>query len=166
MQPDRMSMPITCSIVVPGGQHDAFFHVLFGSDRDWMLCMVRAMVLRLNGVSGTTYMDPVLAHLHERGSVDEIRAAWVMLVNVDMRTKELLLDPNSKLAQRRALGNAGQDCLARAAASFSVMLPLDTGKAKRLFVDLHADLVPSWLQNEILTHSDLVKSAKDLYLNS
>jgi hypothetical protein len=166
-----MSMPTTCNtIMVPGGQHDVVFHMLYGSNTGLSLAMVRAMANRLNKISKTTHLSPILKSLSDdtAPAADLIRGVWILLLNVDMRTKELLLEPTQKGVQRLALSFEGADkeSLERSCASLAMMKPMDKGKAARFLMDLHTELVPWWLQNEALCCQDLVRGATSLYLNS
>lgn len=84
-----------------------------------------------------------------------------------MSKQELIVDPSDPKNQKNALQMGRKDgSYAGQCAALSMMLKMDHGKARRFFTDLHDDLVPMWLQNEIMDVSDLVRLTTALYLNS
>ena len=171
LQPDKMSIPTTCNtIIIPNGQHDVAFHVLFGTNTNLILSMLTAMIHRMHKISQSNHLAATLQRLVSDKSIgiDIMKGLWILLLNVDMRTKDLLMQPRNRGLQRLALSYDGvsKDAMENACASLNVMKPMDNGTAARFLVDLHLELVPKWLQNEILTCQDLVRSTTSLYINS
>lgn len=148
------------------GQHDLVFHTFYGHDSGLLHRMIGAMADRLHTVADSDALRPLLDDLaNKRVGIDVVRAVWVLLLNVDMRTKELVLAPQDPRRVAAAIpplpsGDPGAE------AALQRMIGMDAGKARRFFVDLHDDLVPRWLENETLVPADLVRHATDLYLNS
>lgn len=168
LQPLKVSIPMTCSKTMLSSQHDVVFNVLYGSHMPLLHGMVKAMALRLNAITGTEHLSPVLRMISGAAvGPDVLRAVWILLLNVDMRVKELIVDPCNRKYQRNALQVAGVDMLAAEHyAVLSGMLKMDHGKARRFLTDLHDDLIPRWLQNEAMDVSNLVRLATGLYLDS
>lgn len=130
------------------------------------LVMVDAMVSRLHRITSSSSLAPMHQRVHMPCSgSDHIKCAWLLLLNVDMATKELLLEPSDPVRQCAALGLT-RDQASRVPRMLSMMRGVDAGKARRFFCDLREDLVPRWLENEVLGPSDLVRQAMALYLNS
>lgn len=163
-----MSIPMTCGVSLPGGQHDIVFHVLCGGNKSLVMGMVECMAHRLGSLSETSHLNLIVEKLRNDYTTELAKATWILLLNVDMKIKELLMEPTNARRQKACLTYAGQDPSAFPAiqASLSLMTPMEKGKAARFLMDLHTDLIPKWLQNEVCDCSDLVRQTMSLYLNS
>lgn len=170
LHPPRTSIPMTC-VGSAGQQFDLVFHVLYTPNRELTCAFVRTMATRLAAMTNADAILSLLPCIGEEAGIDTVQAAWILLMNVDMQMKQLIVDP-ALLANRKAFACSAEDnaqTWSEGGGWGSILRsigPVDKGKAKRFFVDLSVTTIPQWLQNELRTSSDLVRTVKALYLNS
>lgn len=162
MHPDSVSIPMTCKGSIDC-QRDIIFNVLYVEDRDWILRMNLCMIASLHRMTGSSYLQDLCAALSRPDAgISVLRTVWALLMNVCMDMKEIIVNPrNERALQRLSLADE-----TRGSVPISSLAPVDAPKARRLFVDLHAECAPQWLQNQALGFNDFVCSIKALYLNS
>ena len=161
LHPPRTSIPMTCA--GSNGQHDLVFHMLYIPSTQLLYALVETMAHRLAVITSTDYILSVLPCIHPASGagLDMLLTAWILMMNVDMQMKQLIVNP-LLLANRKSFGiNDATQC-----AHLSNMKMIDKEKAKRFLTDLSNITIPRWMQNELRTNSDLVRSVKALYLNS
>ena len=101
-----------------------------------------------------------------------VRATWILLFNVDMRMKELALAPCDQHCVAKAIpplpvtGNGGKPVPPGPEYALRAMVGVNHAKARRFYMDLHNDVVPQWLENQILGPTELVRLVTSSYLNS
>lgn len=162
MQPDSVSIPMTCA----GGidrQKDVVFNVLFAGDRAWILRMDLCMIASLHRMTGSSHLQGLAEALSQEGAgITLLRAAWFLLTNVCMDMKEIIVDPGNRAAlQRLSLADD-----THSPTPLACLVPMQAPKARRLFIDLHGECAPQWLQNQALGIDHFVCAVKALYLNS
>ena len=117
-------------------------------------------------------MAPAASH-----GPDVLKALFFLFLNVDMVLKDYVCEPNNKRAFAAAMNikwssvvksrqqRSDEDLLERLHAwSMIGTLPMNAAKARRFFTVLHDDIVRTWLQDERLHASDLVRMVKEQYL--
>lgn len=162
MHPDSVSIPMTCA----GGidrQKDVVFNVLFTGDRDWILRMNLRMIASLHRATGSSHLQHLQEALsQEQAGISLLRVVWVLLMNVCMDMKEIIVNPgNTGALQRLSLADDPHS-----GTPLSCLVPMEAPKARRLFVDLHGECAPQWLQNQALGIDRFLCDVKALYLNS
>lgn len=164
LHPPKTSIPMTCvgeygQQFGTGANFDLVFHVLYLPSSELLYSFVEIMANRLAVITSSDSILTVLPCVDpsKETGLDILLGAWILMMNVDMQMKQLIVNP-SLLANQKAFG-----CRA---AILRSLKPIDTEKAKRFFTDLSTTTIPQWLQNELLTPSDLVRRVKALYLNS
>lgn len=106
LHPLSVSIPMTCNAAVFSGQHDVVFNMLYGAHTPLMLDMINAMASRLDRMTGTEHLGPVLSKVHDPSAgPDLVRATWILLLNVDMRIKVRFYLPCPVFVMVRAVGN-------------------------------------------------------------
>lgn len=144
-------------------QRDIVFHVLYGADHDLIMGMVLAMAARLQGATDSVYLEPLLLRLRSSPpSLDLMRAAWILLMNVDMPTKESIVG-SARARQPRKPSHPGGGGSTELCKGIPQVPP---GKARLFFIEIRNEVIPRWLENQMLNTSDLVRLVRQSYLNS
>jgi hypothetical protein len=176
-------MASSASAIFHAHQHDILFHTIFGSDREAIAEFVHASAVRLYHIVKCQFlvrmMDKIIINRHGNrldASLDMLKALFFLFLNVDMVLKEYVCNTGSKVAFAAAMNvamapNNKQQCLEAQqqleklhAWSMVGTKPLNAAKARGFFKVLHDRVAKSWLQDERLTPTDLVKMVKDEYL--
>lgn len=148
--------------------HDILFHTIFGQDLDAIMEFVHASAVRLHSIVQCEFLANMMNSLMAAKSCspDMLKALFFLFLNVDMVLKEYVCNPASKQAFAAAMNvkpsAAGLDRLH----SWSMIgtKQIAAAKARGFFKALHDKIVKSWLQDERLTPSDLVRMVRDEYL--
>lgn len=165
LHPPKASMPITCGQwkMSQNRNRDIIFYVLYGGDTALVRGMILHMIGRLHSITNCDTLSAVHAHaMNNQGAGGSwLKALWILLMNVDMKTKEVIVNPQDRKLVRECFNNDEET-----ARLLSSLTSIDPAKARRFWVDLQEDTIPRWMENEVMTPSDLVSRVKDLYLNS
>lgn len=165
LHPPKASIPITCDQwnISQTRNKDIVFYVLYGGDTALVQTMIEHMIERLHRITNSNTLSVVHAIMlnNQKPGPDWHKALWILLMNTDMKMKEVIVNPQDKKLMRECFNNDEQTTRV-----LSTLTSIDPAKARRFWVDLQEDTVPRWMENEAMTVSDLVKRVKDLYLNS
>lgn len=150
MQPERMSMPITCTAAFH--QRDVLFYVLFGMNPDYIKRLIEESVVGM-----------AREHHLRGGVVDALQqlrpGADDSLHRLQIKFFVLL---NEDETMRKNLGNvreAGQTGMLMVAS----LCPF---KAERFYDTLSDELVPRWIKDCGVTREAFVDSVRQAYLCS
>jgi hypothetical protein len=158
--------------------HDVVFHVIFGSDLYCTLEFVRASAIRLHSLTQCQFLVSMMNSIMSQPchGPDAVRALFFLFLNVDMVLKEYVCNPSDKKAFAAAMnikyrGGGGEQHRQQVKAlqkmhawSMVGTRPMHDAKARRFFTVLHDKIVSTWLQDERLHASDLVRMVKEEYL--
>jgi hypothetical protein len=100
-------------------------------------------------------------------SLQDSRAMFFLLLNVDMPLKEYVCDTQNKerLAVALNLTTVSEATGKHAYAMTGARTP-DCPKLESFFVKLSSDIVPKWLQNQSLSINDFVHTIRNEYIVS
>lgn len=144
-------------------QKDIVFQVLYCADHDLIMGMVLAMAERLQKVTASEYLEPLLLRLRSTPpSLDLMRAAWILLMNVDMPTKESIVGSPKACPTQDLPHPVQRDPIQ----PYKGIPKVPPAKARLFFIDIRNEVIPRWLENQMLNTSDLVRLVRQSYLNS
>ncbi len=147
MQPERMSMPMTCGTA----RRDVLSHVLYGANMDYIARLVEESVINL---SRAYPYESVIEALHrlrpaEKDTLDRLRIKFFVLLNEDETMK-------------RNLGNVKED----GQTGMLLVCSLCPFKAERFYDALCDELIPQWAKNCQTDHASFVEKLRNAYLCS
>ena len=168
LQPERMSMPITCSM------HDIIFHVIFGHDYNTILEFVNSSAARLNSICQCKYLQATMQAIqqqNEKGQhvpIDVLKAMFFLFLNVDMILKDYICNPGSRDAFAAAMNAKRNSPSLDKMHAWSMVGTrcISAEKAINFFTALNKRVVKQWLQDERKGPMELLNAVKDEYLVS
>lgn len=166
LHPVNTSPPMTCMY----GRHDMLFHMVYGENREIMYEFILASAQRLYSLTKNQMMDRMMRDMTENknmeSSLQQTRALFFLFLNVDMQLKEYVCDTSDKKLLAMALNIQPQNIGEKKA---SGMLGANKPPAEKLvnfFTSLSTQIVPTWMQNQSLTQTDLVNVIREEYVIS
>ena len=146
MQPERMSIPMTCQ-----GKRDMLSHVLYGGNTDFVARLIEESVINVakeypvNGVhEALQLLRPV-----EGDSLHRLQTKFFLLLNEDETMRK-------NLSNVREKGQTGM----------LMVCSLCPFKAERFYDALSDELIPEWIKDSDISHGSFVESLRQSYLCS
>jgi hypothetical protein len=167
LHPVSISIPMTCT----HGRHDMLFHLVYGMDnKKVMIDFITAASERLYSLTENAMLletITVVLENPETVSLQQVRALFFLLLNVDMPLKEYICCTQDKSLLATALNIVDVSTVTEkhAYVMTGAKLP-DTRKLESFFGKLRHEVVPNWLQNEGLTLNDFVDTVREEYVIS
>lgn len=147
MQPERMSMPMTCQ-----GKRDMLSHVLYGANMDFIARLIEESVINVaREYAGHEGVCEALQLLRpaEGDSLHRLQIKFFLLLNEDEGMRR-------NLSNVREQGQTGMLMV-------SSLCPF---KAERFYDALCDELVPEWIKDCRVSHEAFVDSLRQAYLCS
>lgn len=145
LQPERMSIPITCQFTAAFQRKDMLFYVLFGSNTDYIRRMIEESVLNIAREYPSDGVAEALQLIRpcESDSLQTLRIRFFLLLNEDETMRKNLADLRS-----------------------NIMVGLCPFKAERFYDDLCDELIPMWIKDFHVSLDVFVERLRDVYLCS
>jgi hypothetical protein len=151
------------------GRHDMLFHMVYGDNREVMMEFIQASAQRLYSLTSNQMLSDTIQHVMntpQSVSLQQARALFFLLLNVDMLLKEYVCDTLNKSRLATALNTPLPDLASKQAYVMLGAHKPDARKLESFFLNLSNTIVPNWLQNQALTFNDLVGTLREEYLIS
>jgi hypothetical protein len=165
LHPVRISIPMTCT----HGRHDMLFHMVYGDNRVVTMEFIYACAQRLYSLTQNKMLSETIFRVMttpESVSLQQSRALFFLLLNVDMPLKEYICDTSDKNLLAKALNIPLTDVASKQSYVMTGAHKADQPKLRSFFLKLSHEIVPNWMQNQGLTFSDLVETIKEEYIIS
>lgn len=147
MQPDRMSMPMTCA-----GKRDMLSHVLYGANAGFIGRLIEESVINLGreySAWGGVAEALQLLRPREGDSLHALQIKFFVLLNEDE-------------TMRRNLSNVREE----GQTGMLMVCSLCPFKAERFYDALSDELIPGWIKDCRVGHEAFVDSLRQAYLVS
>jgi hypothetical protein len=143
--------------------------MVYGDNRAVTMEFIYACAQRLYSLTQNKMLSETIFRVMntpESVSLQQSRALFFLLLNVDMPLKEYICDTSDKNLLAKALNIPLTDVASKQSYVMTGAHKADQPKLRSFFLKLSHEIVPSWMQNQGLTFSDLVETIKEEYIIS
>jgi hypothetical protein len=143
--------------------------MVYGDNREIMMELIHASAQRLYSLTNNTMLSETIFRLmntQQSVSLQQSRALFFLLLNVDMPLKEYICETSNKNLLANTLNIPLSDVVSKKSYVMTGAQQADVKKLQSFFSKLSHDIVPNWMQNQGLTFHDLVETIKEEYIIS
>jgi hypothetical protein len=143
--------------------------MVYGDNREVMMEFIHASAQRLYSLTNNKLLSETIfqaMHTPQAVSLQQWRALFFLLLNVDMQMKEYICDTSQRALLALALNIPLTDITSKHSYVMIGAYKSDPQKLQSFFLKLSHEIVPNWLQNQGLTFNDLVDTVREEYIIS